>query len=73
MKRYDSLNGLRTFACIGIILMHVKSNMNYQFGNYLDIIINSFTQFVFLFMVISAFSMCCGYYEKIKNNNENYN
>lgn len=69
MKKYDSINGLRMLACIGIILMHVKSNMNFQFGNYLDIIINSFTQFVFLFMVISAFSMCCGYYEKIKNNN----
>ena len=51
MKKYDSINGLRTLACIGIILMHVKSNMNFQFGNYLDIIINSFTQFVFLFIL----------------------
>jgi|GEM_PF-3430148 len=26
-KRYDSLDGLRALACIGIILMHVQSNI----------------------------------------------
>ena len=31
-------------------------------------IIPSFTNFVFLFMVISAFGMCCGYYDKILHN-----
>ena len=28
-------------------------------------LIPSFTNFVFLFMVISGFGICCGYYEKI--------
>lgn len=30
-------------------------------------VIPSFTHFVVLFMVISAFGMCCGYYGKIMN------
>lgn len=30
-------------------------------------IIDSFTDFVFLFFIISAFGMCCGYYDRIKN------
>lgn len=69
MKKYDSINGLRTIACIGIILMHVNANINYKLDNELvNIIIASFTQFVYLFMIVSSFSMCCGYYEKIKNN-----
>ena len=69
MKRYNSINGLRSIACIGIILMHVKANINYKLDSEaLNTIISSFTQFVYLFFIISAFSMCCGYYEKIKNN-----
>lgn len=69
MKKFNSINGLRTIACIGIILMHVKANVNYELDNeVINTIINSFTQFVHLFMIISSFSMCCGYYEKIKNN-----
>lgn len=69
MKRYESLNGLRTISCLGIILMHVKANISYSIpGTILNNVINEFTNFVFLFMILSAFSMCCGYYEKIKNN-----
>lgn len=69
MKRYDSINGLRTIACLGILLMHVKANINYTVGgSVFNTIINEFTNFVFLFMVLSAFSMCCGYFEKIKKN-----
>ena len=26
-KRYDSLDGLRALACIGIIMMHVQCNI----------------------------------------------
>ncbi len=67
--KYESLNGLRTISCIGIVLMHVLANLNYPLKNVFVIkLVNSFTNFVYLFMMISAFSMCCGYYEKIKNN-----
>lgn len=67
MKKYDNIDGLRAFACIGIVLMHVKSHANYNLGSSIvNKIIGSFSNFVFLFMIISAFGMCCGYYEKIK-------
>ena len=72
MERYNTLNGLRTFACLGILAMHVYANINYAFnGNILNNFIKELTNFVFLFMILSSFVMCCGYYEKIKNNNIN--
>ena len=51
--------------------MHVLSNGGYELNHTLTNIIESFTNLVFLFMIISSFSMCCGYYEKIKSNNFN--
>lgn len=68
MKKYDSLNGVRTISCIGILLMHVLSNSSYELNPILSETIYKCTHFVFLFMILSAFSMCCGYFEKIKNN-----
>ncbi len=69
MKRYDSINGLRTFCAIGIMLMHIRANMQLEINGCLyNTIIPFFTNFVFLFMMISGFGMCCGYYDKIKNN-----
>lgn len=68
-KRYDGLDGLRTIACIGIVMMHMRANNSYAiYGFAYDTVIASFTNFVFLFMVISAFGMCCGYYDRILNN-----
>lgn len=67
MKRYDSLNGLRTIACIGIVLLHIQLNMNISIDNSITrLIYSNLTQFTFLFMIISSFGMCCGYYDKIK-------
>lgn len=69
IKRYQSIDGLRTIACIGIVMMHIKANNAYQLSGFIFTkLIPSFTNFVFLFMVISAFGMCCGYFEKIINN-----
>ena len=65
-KYYGSIDGLRTAACIGIVMMHVASNSNYSLDGFLsESVIPSFTNFVFLFMAVSAFGMCCGYYEKV--------
>lgn len=65
---YSSIDGLRAFSAIGIILMHVLANGGYMLeGPVFEKIIPSFTNLVFLFMVISGFSMCCGYYDKIIN------
>ncbi len=68
-KHYDAIDGLRTIACIGIVMMHIRANSTYALSGFLyDNIISSFTNFVFLFMVISAFGMCCGYLDKMLNN-----
>lgn len=68
MKRncYGAIDSLRTIACIGIVMMHIRANSTYAISGFIyDSVISSFTNFVFLFMVISAFGMCCGYYERV--------
>lgn len=66
-KRYDNLDGLRTYAAIGIVLLHVLTNGNYMLQGYLFAkIILLFRDFVYLFMAISGFSICCGYLDKMK-------
>ena len=68
-KHYGAIDGLRTIACIGIVMMHVRANNTYQISGFIyDRLISSFADFVFLFMVISAFGMCCGYLDRVLNN-----
>lgn len=68
-KHYGAIDGLRTIAALGIVMMHIQANTSYKISGYLyERMIPEFTNFVFLFMVISAFGMCCGYYEKVLNN-----
>lgn len=68
-KRYDGIDGLRTIACVGIVMMHVRANNSYDISGFVyDRLIGSFTNFVFLFMVVSAFGMCCGYLDRVLNN-----
>lgn len=71
-RHYGAIDGLRMIAAFGIVMMHIRANSNYEITGYLyNRIIPSFTNFVFLFMTVSAFGMCCGYYEKILNNQMN--
>lgn len=68
-KHYGAIDGLRMIAAFGIVMMHMATNNHYQLSGFVyDKIIPSFTNFTFLFMVISAFGMCCGYYTKVLNN-----
>lgn len=68
-KRISSIDGLRAFAAISIVIFHVFVILPYEFNNgFANEIIYKLGTLVSLFMVISAFSMCCGYFEKIKNN-----
>lgn len=68
-KHYGAIGGLRMIAAFGIVMMHVRANSNYEISGYVyNTIISSFTNFVFLFMTVSAFGMCCGYYDKVLNN-----
>lgn len=65
-ERYNSIDGLRAIACIGIVLMHMQANNHYNLlSNAVMTGIGYCTNFVFLFMTISAFGLCCGYYEKM--------
>ena len=67
-ERYAVLDGLRAYAIIGIVLMHVRVNGHFAIsGVFYDSVINRFTLFVYLFMLLSAFSMCCGYYERFRD------
>ena len=68
-NHYESLDGLRAYAAIGIVMMHVLANITVKpSGNFLtDAVIPYFTNFTLLFMVVSAFSVCCGYYDRVKN------
>lgn len=67
---YGALDGMRAYAAIGIVMMHVLANLQVKpTVNYLtETIIPYFANFVFLFMTISAFGISCGYYERIKTN-----
>ena len=68
-EHYGALDGIRTYSAIGIVFMHVLANGNYDLDGFVfDKLIPSFANLVFLFMVISGFSMSCGYYSKIINN-----
>ena len=64
--RYEGIDGLKAYAIIGIALMHVLANGEYGIGGFVfERLISSFTNLVFLFMMVSGFGMCCGYYQKI--------
>ena len=74
MIRYDSFNGLRGYAAIGILLMHYMANINPEAALFLKNanpflygqIIPFMTMFVYMFFTVSAFSMCCGYFDKFR-------
>jgi peptidoglycan/LPS O-acetylase OafA/YrhL len=67
-QRYDALDGVRALACLGIVAMHVFRNMRFQLDGFIfSSLIPSFTNLVFLFMTISGFGMCCGYYDRMLN------
>ena len=68
-KHYGAIDGLRMIAAFGIVMMHMRANNNYEISGFVyNNVIPSFTNFVFLFMTVSAFGMCCGYYQKVLNN-----
>ncbi len=69
-RKYNTLDGLRTIACFGIIMMHMNANnKQYEIPGFIyNSMIPSLTNFVFLFMILSAFGICCGYYEKVFTN-----
>lgn len=72
-KTYRGIDWLRAVACIGIALMHIRANSSYEISGFIyNCMIPSLTDFVYLFMAISAFGMCCGYYEKVMSGKINW-
>nr|WP_321399000.1 acyltransferase [uncultured Desulfobacter sp.] len=69
VERFEAIDGLRAFSAVGIVLMHVLANGKYNTSGFIfDKLIPSFTQLVYLFMIISGFSLSCGYFAKFINN-----
>ena len=67
-ERYEGIDGLKAYAIIGIALMHILENRNFGLNGFMfQKLIPSFTNLVFLFMMVSGFGMCCGYYQKFEN------
>lgn len=70
---YYGIEWLRAMACIGIVMMHIQANNTYHLTSFIaEEMIPSFTDFTFLFMTISAFGMCVGYYQRVKNGKINW-
>lgn len=68
INHFDSINGLKSFSAIGIVMMHMKANNVFEIsGFFYNNVISLFANFVYIFMIISAFGICCGYYEKLSS------
>lgn len=67
-ERYENIECLRAISCFAIIAMHIQANTKYMIDGFVwDKVVPSWTWLVYLFLIISGFGMCCGYYEKIAN------
>lgn len=68
-ENYNSLDGLRAYSAVGIAMMHFLANIKSGQLSWVPAnhVIGFFTNFVYLFFMVSAFSMCCGYYERVKS------
>ncbi len=72
-EKRNSIDLLKMIACIGIVVMHIRYNISYEIpGDLFVWIINSFDDFVFLFMAISSFGLCCGYYHAFEDGSINW-
>ena len=68
LKKIKSIDGLKAISIMMIVLVHVAINGQYKIDNFFfNAIVKNLSVFVELFFILSAFGMCCGYYEKIKN------
>lgn len=66
-SNYPSLDGLRAFSALGIILVHMRENGGYLLPAGITAGIRCLVDLVFLFMAVSSFGLCCGYYERMQS------
>lgn len=67
-ERERGIDLLRVIAAFGIVAMHVLLLGDYTINNFMYNMIKPLSALIELFFIISGFSMCCGYYEKAKEN-----
>lgn len=68
-ERYEGIDGVKAYAILGIVIMHVLANGDFHLEGFIfKELVPSFRNLVFLFMMTSGFGMCCGYYQKFKDN-----
>ncbi len=72
-RNFEALNGLRVYACFGVIMVHMASplNNNYALPSMLSNAIERLSLFLFVFMILSSFGLCCGYFKKILSGKQN--
>lgn len=68
VKKYDAIDGLKVIACLGVILVHMRSNGGYVLNSNAITIIDLCKTMLNLFFIVSAFGMCCGYYRRVLDN-----
>lgn len=68
VKKYDAIDGLKVIACLGVILVHMRSNGGYVLNPNAITIIDLCKTMLNLFFIVSAFGMCCGYYRRVLDN-----
>ena len=68
-EKYENLDGIRTFAALGILCMHVLilGQFPENTGGTVYKLISGMGVLVRLFFMLSGFGMCCGYYDKMKS------
>lgn len=74
-ERCENLDGIRTFAALGIICMHVLILGQFPsdtLGRAYKVIAGMGI-LVRIFFILSGFGMCCGYYEKMKSGTADLN
>lgn len=73
-ERYSSLDGLRAYSALLIVAAHVVYEQQYSIlSDSISEGIVFFGQLVYLFMILSAFGLCCGYYNRFKDNSVDLN
>lgn len=66
--RSIGIDALRVFACIAIVAWHILANGDFIIeGYFVEKVIPSWNDLVYLFMIVSGFGMCSGYYMRMKN------
>jgi peptidoglycan/LPS O-acetylase OafA/YrhL len=68
---FNKLDLLRGCAALGIIMMHVLLLGDFTITTFFHNIVSKLSSFIELFFILSGFSMCCGYYQRFKNNDIN--